>query len=280
MVKKINLIKAFTQDKNQGNPAGVVLDADDLSDQQMQLIAAKYNFSECVFIQKSKKADFRTRFFSPQQEVDFCGHATVAGFYAIIKALRNQYKVFTQETNIGIFEVSCYSNGFIEMEQSRPKIHDSYENAQILAKLLTIDEQDIIGPSQIVSTGSPKLIIPIKSLDILFSIKPDFEGIKKYCQESGARGFYPFTLQTIDQASDCHARQFNPLAGINEDPITGIAAGALGVYITHHNILNKKSLIIEQGYSMNKGGKMHVEIGEKIRVGGYALEFGKEEIFI
>ena len=80
------------------------------------------------------------------------------------------------------------------------------------------------------STGTAKLIIPVKSLDILYGIKPDLDGIKEYCKRTETKGFYPFTFETKEN-SDFHVRQFNPLAGINEDPITGVAAGALRAYI-------------------------------------------------
>lgn len=244
----IKLIKAFTQNKEQGNPAGVVLEADDLSDQQMQAIAQHYNFSECVFIQKSDLADFKTRFFTPIKEVDFCGHATIAAFYCLSKNSQRvsaDPMIFTQETNKGILQVSCYLNGLIVMRQQDPSIINFILNNNEIADLLSISANDIVGDSQIVSTGTSKLIIPVKSLEVLFKITPNFTGIREYSLKSGSRGFYPFTTETIDNGSDFHARQFNPLAGINEDPITGIAAGALGSYIVNHHLSDKKTFVIE-----------------------------------
>lgn len=280
MIIKIHLVKSFTQNADQGNPAGVILNADNLSDQQMLSIAKHCNFSECVFVQKSDVADFKTRFFTPTQEVDYCGHATIAVFYLIARTENDNPKIVTQETKKGIFQITCSSNGLVVTEQADPTVIDYQVNNQDISDLLNIPMQAIIGEPQIISTGIPKLIIPIDSLGTLFKINPDFAGIKKYCQISGARGFYPFTAEVIDVDSDFHARQFNPLAGIDEDPITGIAAGALASYLVSHNLSNKKSFTIEQGAIMNRFGKMYVDVSDMIRVAGYAIEYGIEELLI
>ncbi len=86
MEVSVKIFSAFTQQKTQGNPAGIVFDADHLTAEEMIFITQQMGFSECVFVQKSSKADFRLRFFSAKQEVDLCGHATIACFSAIIQA--------------------------------------------------------------------------------------------------------------------------------------------------------------------------------------------------
>lgn len=279
---KLNVVNAFTQNKEEGNPAGIVLDADHLSVEQMIAITAQTGFSECAFIQKSKEADFKVRFFSSKQEVDLCGHATIAFFSLMLSKLPSKIegvRKFTQETRVGTLSVYCYSNGLVEMEQSSPKILDFNVEKGDIATLLNIPPLSLNGPLKIVSTGSPKLIIPIDSLKSLFEITPDLKGIAEYCTYSGARGFYPFTCQTLDPNSDFHARQFNPLAGINEDPITGIAAGALGSYIKH-NGSNKSKFVIEQGYVLKKLGKIFVNVEDKILVGGYAVPISERVLLI
>src|SRR5690606_25548767 len=126
------------------------------------------------------------------------------------------------QTSAGIVIARRHKDGFIEMEQNQPQFIDYINSPQEIAGLLNIDARQIGEfPLQIVSTATPKLIIPIRSLEALFYIRPDLEGIKKYCEKSGARGFYPFTFETQDPRSDFHARQFSPLAGIDEDPVTG-----------------------------------------------------------
>lgn len=286
MKEQAFLVKAFTKEKEQGNPAGVVLHADHLSSDQMTAIAGELGFSESAFVQKSDLADYKVRFFTPTQEVDLCGHATIATFHILVQ---NNKIIFdgsgpvqkTQETRAGVLPVTCYPDGLIVMDQNRPHFYEPDLNRRILAQFLSLNENDLLDyPIQSVSTGTPKLIIPVRSLDLLFAINPDLEGIAKYCKERKARGFYPFTLETQDKDSDFHARQFNPLAGINEDPITGVAAGSLACYVRDHGISDKDSFIVEQGYVLGKGGKIFVDISSGVKVGGYAVEFGQKDVVI
>jgi len=277
------LVKAFSRDKATGNPAGVVLDANNLTDEQMQRIANDLGFSESAFILVSDKADFGVRFFSPKQEVDFCGHATIATFHALIEQglVRfgdAEYTILTQETKAGVLSVACYKDGRIVMTQNSPVFGHIENNRAKIAVLLGIEEHAITSyPLQVVSTGTPKLIIPIDSLKTLQSIKPDLEGIAKYGE---ARGFYPFTSETLDPKADFQARQFNPAAGINEDPLTGVAAGALGCYAKKHGLTTKDTIIIEQGYTMKMGGQMFVNLAHGVKVGGYGVTFGVKKFTI
>ncbi len=284
MIKRVILIKAFTKDPQQGNPAGVVLDADHLTYDQMINIADRLGFSESAFVQKSEVADYKIRFFTSTQEVDLCGHATIATFHALV-----QSKIITfpsadsvhrlQETRAGVLPVTCSPDGLIMMNLTKPHFFESESSRRTIAELLSLREDDLLDyPIQSVSVGTPKLMIAVKSLNRLFAIKPDLEGIIKYSKEKKTRGFYPFTPETKDKDSDFHARLFNPLAGVNEDPITGVAAGALACYAKRYGISNKNSFIIEQGYIMGKSGKILIDVSTGVKVGGYAVEFGQEEI--
>ena len=283
MQREVFLVKAFTKDKNQGNPAGIVVNADDLSLDQMVAISADLGFSESAFVQKSAAANFRVRFISPKEEVNFCGHATVATFHTLTEQGILRFDGVTevevnQETKAGILPVFCRNDGYIVMVQNKPEFGKIEDNRALIARLLSISETEILNyPIQPVSTAASKLMIPISSLTILQSIKPDLKGILEYSKRTGTRGFYPFTPQTLEGTSDFHARQFNPLIGIDEDPITGVAAGALGSYVVEYGLSNKKSFVIEQGFGMGKGGKMYVDVSNGVKVGGYAVTFGKKE---
>ncbi len=275
----IILVKAFTKDKSQGNPAGVIFEADNLQDNQMIEIARDLGFSESAFVLKSNRADFKIRYFSQTQEVDLCGHATIAAVYASWKENKinlgnlNEKSIMI-ETKAGVLPIKISEDGMIIMDQASPQFSEDSHNKNEIVKLLGVSEKELANyPIQTVSTGTPKLMIAVNSMEVLFDIKPDLEGIKMYCKEHNVKGFYPFTLETKDEDSDFHARQFNPAAGINEDPITGVAGGALGAYAVRHKILDKNNFIIEQGYCMGKGGKMYVSISEKVKVGGYAVIF-------
>jgi trans-2,3-dihydro-3-hydroxyanthranilate isomerase len=278
------LVKAFSKSKEAGNPAGVITDASGLSATQMQAVAKDLGFSESAFVTPSDKADFRVRFFSPTQEVDFCGHATIATFHALIEQGRAASKdaakkKITQETNIGVLPVLCEALGKVTMVQTTPVFGAVEQDRAKIAGLLGIHPSALLAlPIQVVSTGTPKLMIPVNSLKTLHAITPNLAEITAYCKDGEARGFYPFTSETMDPNAHFHARQFNPLAGIDEDPITGIAAGALGCYATKYELSNSQHMIIEQGYTMSMGGQMFVDLSQGVQVGGFATTFGERII--
>src|SRR3972149_3933249 len=101
MTKEAILVKAFTKDSDQGNPAGVILGADDLTDLQMISISAELGFSESAFVQTSSKADFKVSFFTPNEEVPLCGHATIGTFHVLHEKGLISQGVSTQETKAG-----------------------------------------------------------------------------------------------------------------------------------------------------------------------------------
>jgi len=280
MKKEAILVKAFTKNPKEGNPAGVVFEADDLSKVEKQEIASTLGFSESAFVSHSDKADFKVEFFSPKVQVPMCGHATIATFHALVEhgylGIKVDSTVSTQETLAGIVSVECRNNGLITMTQQDPQFLGTDYDLETIANLLSIDSSSLSSetPIELVSTGTPKLMIPVKTLEGLFQIKPKLKAISNFCEQSNVRGFYPFTTETQNDEADFHARQFNPLAGIDEDPLTGIAAGALGAYVVKHQIKADSSFVIEQGYFMEMGGNIYVDIGEEVKVGGYAVEFG------
>lgn len=275
---EIFLIKAFTDNENDWNPAWVILDSDCLTDQQMQNIATELGFSETVFVWKGDNIDYKFRFFSPIKEVDICAHASIAAIFCLNQFISKN--LFIIETRSGLIEFYI-ENGFVVMIQKNPEFWLIENQRDKVAKLIWINLEDLMDlPIQTVSTWTPKLMIPIKSLDILFKIKPDFDWIIKYCEDTWCRWFYPFCFETIDKNSDIHARQFNPLAWINEDPITWIAAWALGCYLVENNILSKNFFLIEQWYIMKKFGKIKVEVWKNVKVGWNAVIYWKKKLFI
>jgi PhzF family phenazine biosynthesis protein len=279
----IFLVKSFTQDKSFGSPTGIVLDADNLSEQQMQAIATKLNFAESAFVLKSSKADYRLRFFAPNHEVALCGHATIASFHLLAEQGRITFGekdsvTLTQETSAGLLQVTCNKDSRIVMSQNDPTFGDIETDRERIANLLNISASDFLDyPVQVVSTGTPKLLIPLASLKALRAVQQNVEGIKQYCRETEAKGFYPFTMESPIPDTDFFARQFNPLADENEDPLTGVAAGALGCYAKKYKLLEKEQLIVAQGYDLGMGGNMLVDVSNGVQVGGYAVTYGKIE---
>src|SRR5690606_34586347 len=117
---------AFSSVPNKGNPAGVVLEADALSDKEMQNIAYFVGFNETVFVLKSNLGDLRLRYFTPGHEINLCGHATMASLFCLrSRGFLSDRKSINIETNIGVlpirFETDNNNNLRIEMKQDKPR---------------------------------------------------------------------------------------------------------------------------------------------------------------
>lgn len=286
-VKKVN---AFTESLEGGNPAGVVLDSPDLTDEQMKHVSKVLSVSETAFVFPSKKADYKIRFLSPDVEVDLCGHATIATFFTM--ALEGVFSrdintVVTQETKAGVLPVDIYFSDEavdrVMMTQATPRYKDICLDISILADSLNIsaDKIDDSLPKQIVSTGLFTLPLCVKSFDILKAINPDFEKIKKLCSRFGVGSFHLFTFDTVESDSIYHARNFAPVYGVNEDPVTGTANGAVCSYLIKNKIVKDRNLICEQGDIMGRPGRVFVEIDrDGVKVGGKARVVEEREISV
>ncbi len=286
IVKKVN---AFTDSIDGGNPAGVVLNSPNLTNDQMAFISKKLNVSETAFVFSSRKADFKNVFYTPEVEVDLCGHATIATFFTmaqegLLKGKNNL--VVTQETKAGILPVyiEYTSAGSLErvmMGQNKAILKDIYLDTLKIADSLKIPKEEIDDtlPNQIVSTGLFTLPLCINSFKTLKLIKPDFEKIERICRELNVGSFHLFTFDTIDSKSLYHARNFPPVYGVNEDPVTGTANGALCSYLVKNNIVKGNKFICEQGDIMGRPGRVFVQIiRDNVRVGGRAKIVEEKEI--
>lgn len=286
-------IKAFTLDSfastpGGGNPAGVVLDFENLlTPDEMQLIAEKIGFSETAFIKKSLVADFNVRFFTPTEEVDLCGHATIGAFSLLEHLGIISVGTYTQETKAGLLDVEITSDKKVFMDQSLPEFFEKLEVDEI-SNSLGLDPSSIDEnlPIQIVSTGLKDIIIPLKSIKNLDEISPDFEKITSISKKYDVVGYHVFALSSeINELAIC--RNFAPLYGIPEESATGTSNGALVSYLFEHNKLSTtENLSISQGISMNKPSTINVSLKiedkkiKRVLVGGLALNFKEINIQI
>lgn len=286
---KVYTVNSFAKSINGGNPAGVVLNADGLSDVEMKKIAGVVGFSETAFVMKSDLADFMVRFFTPNEEVDFCGHATIAVFHTISSKGYIKSGRYSQETKAGILDVQVMEDLSIMMNQNIPSYHEIIEKQEIADSLnITVDEMLENLPVQIVSTALRDILVPIKSLDILNSINPDFKKVANISSKYNAVGYHIFTLESLNE-SNAHCRNFAPLYGIPEESATGTSNGALACYLYKYGKLKNNhitNISIEQGYSMERPSEIKIALTTKekeiteVRVGGTALNLSEIEVEI
>lgn len=278
MELQVHTVKAFTKGKKGGNPAGVVLNADTLSEGCMQKVAREVGFSETAFIQPSEKADFLVRFFTPTDEVPICGHATLAAFHVMLSENMIQPGMYTQETKAGILEVEVKEDGSVFLAQNLPQFEAELNREQI-ARSLNIDIEDLNPdmPVQIVSTGLPDVMVPVRSLGVLEAINPNFDQISDISKQYEAVGYHVF-YAGADMEPAAYCRNFAPLYGILEESATGSSTGALSCYLYRYGKVKAhqaQELQFEQGHTMGAASELRAYLlvnvqGEitKISVGG------------
>ncbi|WP_255196993.1 PhzF family phenazine biosynthesis protein [Halorarius litoreus] len=275
------LVDAFTSEPLSGNAAGVVPEADGLAADQMQAIARELNASETAFLFESDEADRRVRYFTPTQEVDLCGHATIASHHALAEdGLADG--THTLETNVGTLDIEL-ADGLVWMTQNAPEIRELDVTYATVAEALGVDETALTGlkadlPLARATTGLPFLVAPVEYLSDLSEMDPDMAAIEALTDEYDCAGIYTFTFDTLERASTLHARMFAPGAGVPEDPVTGTAAGACGAYLDRFGAFDPtpQKMQVEQGFFIDRGGYVVVEASDAtteglVRVGGEAV---------
>jgi phenazine biosynthesis protein PhzF family len=275
------IVDAFTTKPLAGNPAGVVLDAAGLSDEQMQAVARELNASETAFMLPSEQADRRVRYFSPTQEVDLCGHATIASHGFLFEEGIIDTGSHTVETAVGVLDIDVVESGAVWMTQNSPTVRQLDVDYDRASDALGIDAEAFrdVGadmPPAYATTGLPFLVLPVNFLEHLSGMDPDMEAVEQLAADHDAEGVYVFTFDAIGrgtaQDTTLHARTFVPGLGIDEDPVTGTASGAAGAYLDRFGAFDgefPERMTFEQGHFLDRPGYVGVRVdGATVQVGG------------
>jgi PhzF family phenazine biosynthesis protein len=249
---EVQIINAFVDNNKGGNPAGVVLNADNLTNDQKLKVATKVGLSETAFVSKSKIAAFKLDFFSPTKQIAHCGHATIATFSYLSQMGLIENLFSSKETIDGTREILIQGD-LAFMEQKPPSYIEVKDHKDKILNSLGLTENDLLtnAPILIVNTGNPFAIIPVTNDGILKNIIPNFDLITQVSEELNLTGFYVFCNQTDDTARDVNTRMFAPRYGIEEEAGTGMAGGSLACYLFDILGLKKDHILIQQGWFMN-----------------------------
>jgi PhzF family phenazine biosynthesis protein len=286
---RVKQVDAFAETPLTGNPAGVVLDASTLTDQQMQTIAREMSVSETAFVLPASMpgADMRIRWFSPQAEVPLCGHATIASFHALAEEGMHGMKApgtyaFKLETKSGILPVTVEKNATgtdVFFGLSVPEFSRAGQYKLDLMRILNIKQEEFEPRMPIVVAQN--IYVPIRRLHTIFAMKPNFFAMSQFLTNRDLSGICVFTTETIDPTSSVHSRYFAPTIGINEDPVTGSANGPLGVYLFEHGNIEQSGetlkFIGEQGDAIGRKGRVAIHITVRgsdvtsVKIGGRAI---------
>ncbi len=283
---EVLLVNSFTASGKGGNPAGVVLNADKLSDAQKLKVAQAVGYSETAFVSNDDEVDFDVSFFTTTNEVDFCGHATLATFSIMYQMGILATGDYVQRTKAGVLPVIIDSEGLVTMNLQLPVKLGGFSYQEI-SPVIGIDSEVLASttlPIEVISTGLADLIIPVPAgqLDL---IKPNDLAITDFCQKHDIVGFHVFELCTSESPFTASCRNFAPLFGIPEESATGSASGALACYLAEHLPL-ANDYIFEQGRAMNCASIITAFVGfqdakiTSVKVGGVANKIGSMNVSV
>ncbi|HVJ04572.1 MAG TPA: PhzF family phenazine biosynthesis protein [Candidatus Saccharimonadales bacterium] len=286
------LLDVFTHNALEGNQLAVFTDARGLSDSEMQALAKETNLSETTFIlprdaEEEREKGVRVRIFTTQEELPFAGHPTL-GTAWVLGQQRAEAHV-DLDLNVGKIPVRFTANdrGQLvgEMRQRDPEFGETYRPELIAqATGVPLNFFDTALPIQTVSTGTPFIIVPLKSLRFMRELRVDQKSASAFTREHDGKFFYFVTRETETPGATLHARmQFYN----GEDSATGSAAGCCAAWSVQYDVLGSEVQgLIEQGLEMGRPSFIRIQ-GRKtelgitdIRVGGEVVEVARGEFVL
>jgi len=287
-------VDVFTDTAFGGNPLAVFPEAEGLTAGEMQSLAREMNLSETTFVlpPEAPGADFRVRIFTPAAELPFAGHPVVGTHWVLAHLgrvdLSEPVTTVHLELGVGVLPADLHvrdgSIGRVVMTQARPTFHAVLSNVVDLAAGLGLTPRAITEtelPVQVVSTGVPQIMVPVRSLSKVRSLVASelrLTALNRVCHAVGSDCALVFALETERPEATVHVRMFAPLVGILEDPATGSANGALGAYLVRHRAVPLTEatvhIVSEQGAEMGRPSTLYVDVDHRdgepteVRVGG------------
>jgi PhzF family phenazine biosynthesis protein len=276
-VTEILRYAAFTDDPAGGNPAGVVLDASGLDETTMRAIAAEVGYSETAFVTSQTNDAFAVRYFSPESEVPFCGHATIAT--AVAYAERHHADELRFDTRAGRVDVRVTDSGDgpLATLTSVPPYVDNAVDEDVAEALAALDwqhaELDPALPPRVAYAGARHLVLAAATRERLADLDYDFARLRALMT---ARDWVTTALVFRRDQATYDARNPFPTGGVVEDPATGAAAAAFGAYLRALGAIDPPSrLTIHQGDDLGRPSLLLVDVPvgleTGIRVSGRAV---------
>ena len=275
---KYFIIDAFTDQPFGGNPAGVVLlDGDTFPTEELMVhIAAELRYSETAFVRRDSDSEYTVRYFTPKAEVELCGHATIATFAMLHheNGLTGRCLCHTKAGDLAI-EVGDR----VMMQMATPQIVKTIDEPEEIYRALGVGDHMPALPVMIASTGLPDIMIPLRDVAMLPSLKPDMEAIPAITRKYEAVSFHVFAF--AGDSYTAHVRDFAPLYDIPEESATGTANAALTHYLQQNGCIpSTGDFSFLQGEAMGRPSVVatRVTADGTIYVGGTATVVAKGEL--
>jgi len=274
----------FTSTPFEGNPVAVVLDAQGLSTQQMQSIAAEFSYSETTFVlpPRDPKNTAHVRIFTPSREIPFAGHPNIGTAFVLATRAVAAGKVlpntFLFEEIAGTIPVTLIREGGSvtggTLVAPEPLSRRSEVPPAQVAECLSLGANDICTDAhrpQVVSVGLPFLVVELASRDALHRCVPNPVTFKETLPLDGAVSIYAYTRDVVEQECDLQARMFTPR--MTEDPATGSATAATAALLLSLRDVQRLELRVQQGVDMGRPSLLLANADESVvTVGGHCVE--------
>lgn len=279
------IVNAFTSSAFNGNATGVVIDSVGLSDDEMSKIAKDLKQHETVFVKKMDVNRYSTRFFTDKGEIDLCGHATIATFYALAK---EEYIIPIDRGAVDIIQHSRLGKIPVKIEYKNEEVLgisvflegrelETSVTKEEMAKVLGISKEDIDLenkdlPIKKLTSGICDIVVPIKDRETLSKISLNYDLANEIVKREDALSILAFTTGDYERV---YSRTFSPGLGIEEEPASGTSALATLKYLRDLG-LSKDVIESVQGVSFRRIGHAtaeYIEESDKIKVTGGGFVF-------
>ena len=266
------IVDVFTERPLAGNQLCVVPEPVELDTETRQALAREINFSETTFVTSAGGDRYSMRIFTPAQELPFAGHPTLGTAFVLVSEGRVTSPA-TQMVGAGeiVVEVDVRA-GRALMHQLPPEFGAEFGDRELVARAAGLSPEELRAdvPMQVVSTGLPHLIVPVRDVETLRRAVRDGALVTEVHRRTGGESMYLFA-ETLEGVT---ARMFDWELGVGEDPATGSAAGPLGVYLSAYGLAGMPGeVVVAQGEQVGRPSFLHVETEAEgdswaIRVGG------------
>lgn len=265
-------VDVFTSTPFNGNPLAVILDADGLSDEQMQAIARWTNLSETTFVLPATDpvADYRVRIFTPDYELPFAGHPTLGTAHALLESglAPQQPQQLVQQCDVGLVKIRIGEDGALAFA-SPEAIMTPFSDAPI-SSALNSDSLEEALPVMVADMGIRWLLVPMKSAEAVLDIKPDAVEFARLIKKSRVNGVMPFApLKEIANGYEVRGLLIEQ-GSLTEDPVTGSANACLARYFQARGV--ELDYQVHQGTAIQRAGRLSVSYTDNgVWIGGQTV---------
>jgi PhzF family phenazine biosynthesis protein len=279
MKRCYNVVDVFTHQPLLGNPVAVVLDAQDLTTDAMQAIAAWTNLSETTFVlpPSTPQADYRLRIFTPRSELPFAGHPTLGSAHALLEADRLAPRLggrLIQECDVGFVELTIAGEGRereLSFDLPPAKLAPLSERHIADLELILGCKLSLDVVPAIVDVGPIWVVVHLNDASAVLDLRPDLARLAEFERLLGVTGVTAFGGHAHGEAA-IEVRTFAPSCGVDEDPVCGSGNGSVAAFQWERGLLppGGGDYLAAQGRCVGRDGRIKVSVDAKgkIRVGG------------